>query len=118
MKKWNNNNRSCVTLWTTLRIMNQLDSSFDASGTLKMSNLLYYNPLSSSDERKMAAALIAYQLDAVFVAGRGAVYEQGVDGSTAIAGMLEILVKGDKLVEDLAETADELYAFWNEDKQV
>ena len=114
MATWSTNNRACTTLWSTLFSMQQLTTNFADSGTVTMEELLFYNELSSSAERANSISMIADQLDNVFINGRGAKYETGVDHSSAISGMVTILSDATKQVQDLAATLDGLYLFWGE----
>lgn len=114
MATWNVNSRACTTLWTTLYSMQQLTTNFADSGTLTMSELTYYNELSSSDQRSHDIAMLADQIDVVFTDGRGAKYEPGVDHSAAVAGLVGVLSQENQTVADLASTADSLYQFWGE----
>jgi len=114
MATWENTNLACATLWTTLYHMNQLHTNFEDSGDLKISDLTFFNPLSSGDAREQEARMIADQIDNTFVNARGAKYADNVTNSTAINGMVSILIDGDKQVNDLASEADELYIFWGE----
>jgi len=41
MSNWTSNNRASTTLWTTLFRMHQLDTNFEESGDLKMSDLTF-----------------------------------------------------------------------------
>jgi len=114
MTEWTKNNRACTTLWTALFNMQQLKTNFEESGNLKMSDLTFYNVLSSSDLRNQEAKIIADQLDNVFRIGRGAKFEEGVDRSKAISSMTKILSDEEKLVKDLSSSIDESYLFWGE----
>lgn len=114
MADWTKNNRACTTLCTTLFNMQQLKTSFEESGDLKMSDLTFYNVLSSSNLRSQESRIIADQLDNVFRIGRGAKYEKSVDRSKAISSMTEILSDEDKQVKDLSTNIDESYLFWDE----
>ena len=116
MADWSNNNRACTTLWTTLFNMKQLITNFDDSGVLKMSDITFFNSVSSSDLRKQQASIIADQLDNIFLVGRGAKYEEGIDRTKAMSGMIEILTDGDKQLKDLASNIDDSYNFWGETK--
>ena len=111
---WSKNNRACTTLWVTLYSMQQLQSSFDDSRTLTMNELTFFNALSSSEQRAHDVAMLADQLDNVFINGRGAKYEPGTDHSSAVSGLIGVLSEAAKTVEDLASTADSLYQFWGE----
>jgi len=114
MADWTKNNRACTTLWTTLYNMQQLVTNFEESGELKMSDLTFYNVLSSSELRQQEARIIADQLDNVFRVGRGAKYEEGIDRSKAMSSMIEVLTDEEKELKELAKTVDESYLFWGE----
>lgn len=116
MANWSKNNRACTTLWTTLFSMQQLSTNFDDSGDLKMSDLTFYNTLGSSELRKQQAKIIADQLDNVFRIGRGAKYEDNIDRTKAMDGMVEILTDDSKQVKDLASNVDDSYNLWGETK--
>ena len=114
MATWENTNLACATLWTTLYHMNQLHTNFDDSGALKMSDLTFYNPLSSGDARAQEAKMVADQIDNTFINGRGAKYEEGTTTTIAVNGLVAILTDENQQVQDLAAKADELYIFWGE----
>ena len=115
MAEWNNNNRACTVLWTSLYIMRQLTTNFSDSGALPMSELIFFSSVDSDDLRAQNAYMVADQLDSIFRRGGfGATFENGVDGSTAITGMVSILIDSEKTVADLAEAIDVFYAFWQE----
>lgn len=116
MPEWTINNRASTTLWTTLFRMNQLDTNFEDSGELKVSDLTFFNNLGSADLREQEASVIADQLDNIFRLGRGAKYENGVDRQSAMESMIEVLTDEDKLVSELGETVDAAYRFWRENE--
>jgi hypothetical protein len=114
MFQWSNNNRACSTLWSSLFTMHELNTNFVNSGTLTMQDLTFYNPLSSADLRNQEANDIANHLDTVFITGRGAKYQSGVDQSDAVSKMAAILSDGTKTLTDLASTAHDCYSFFGE----
>ena len=114
MATWSRNNRACTTVWITLFSMQQLTTNFDDSGALTMKDLTFYNALSSSDQRSHDIAMMADQLDNIFINGRGAKYEAGVTHSSAVSGLMGVLTEAANTVADLASTADGLYQFWGE----
>lgn len=116
MADWSKNNRACTSLWTTLFSMKQLSTNFDESGDLKMNDLTFYNELGSSDLKQQQAKIIADQIDNIFINGRGAKYESGIDRTKAISGMITILTDESKLVNDLASNVDGSYSFLEEIK--
>ena len=118
MEDWNKNNRACTTLWITLYNMQQLFTSFDESGGLKMTELTFFNSLGSSELRKQQATIIADQLDNIFRIGRGAKYESNVDRTKAISSMVSILTDESKQIKDLASNVDDSYKFWGEQRQI
>lgn len=116
MTEWAKNNRACTTLWSTLFNMQQLFTNFDDSGELKINDLTFYNALGSADLRSQQATIISDQLDNIFRLGRGAKYEDGIDRTIAMSGMVEILTDENKTIADLASNIDDSYNFWGETK--
>jgi hypothetical protein len=114
MSTWDNNNTACNTLWITLHDINQLTTNFASSGDLTMSELTFYNPLSSTEQRKQSATMIVSQLDNAFIDTYMSEYEEGVTTTSAINGLVSILMDGEKQVKDLGATCDELYKFITE----
>ena len=114
MADWSANHRACTTLWSTLFYLHQFVTNFDDSGDLIMSDLTYYNPLSSSEQRRLDAMMLADQLDNIFRIARHAQYEKNIDRTQAMSRMLAILLEPKKMVKDLAEVVDVCYRFWGE----
>lgn len=114
MAIWTSTNRACKTLWTSLYSMQQLVTNFDDSGALFMNDLTFYNELADADQLSDEAKIVADQLDNIFINGRGAKYEPGVDHAQAISGMIAILIDKTKQVQDLASQVDASYKFWGE----
>jgi hypothetical protein len=114
MAEWLKNNRACEALWTSLYRMRQIFENFEDSENLQINSLLFYSSLDSAELRKQQANLIADQLDNTFRNGRGAVYENGIDRTSAIQNMVDILTEGDKTLNDLASAIDNCYKFWGE----
>jgi hypothetical protein len=114
MTEWSKNNRACTTLWSTLFRMNQLFDPFSESGDLAMTDLTFYNESASDELREQEASILADQLDIIFIVGRGAEYEDGIDHSSAIASLVAILTNETKTVTDLAAVVDDHYLFWGE----
>jgi hypothetical protein len=114
MATWNINNRACTTVWITLYSTQQLTSNFTDSGALTMNELTFFNELSSSDQRSHEIAMLADQLDKIFINGRGAKYEPGVDHSSAVSSLIQVLSEAAQTVADLASVADSSYQFWGE----
>jgi hypothetical protein len=84
------------------------------SGSLKMSDLTYFNSLSSNSEREVAVKMLAVQLDNTFIKTYQCKYEAGVVNSAAIADLVSILTKSDKTMLDLGQKTDDLYKFLTE----
>ncbi len=116
MADWTENNRACKTLWTSLKIMNQVFVNFEECGNLKMKDLTFFNSLVSNAVLINEATMIADQLDNIFRKGRGAIFEDNTDRTKAIGAMVAILVDGEKQVRDLASTVDDAYKFIAEQK--
>jgi len=114
MANWSPTIRACKTLWTTLFQMHQLVTNFDDTGNLKISDLTFYNSLSSAALRQQNATILADladQLDNTFITGRGATYKAGADRTKAMQTMVDILTDGTKMVSDLAVAVDGCYQF-------
>jgi len=114
MADWTENNRACKTLWTSLKVMNQVFVNFDECGILKMQDLTFFNSLVSNTVLVKEATMVADQLDNIFRNGRGAIFEENTDRTKATGAMIAILVDGEKQVSDLAATVDDAYKFISE----
>lgn len=114
MSNWSSNNRACTSTWATLFRMGQIRVSFSDSGRLPIGQLTFYSNLSTTELRKQEAMIIADQMDNIFRAGRGAIYEDNFDRTKSLSKMMEILVTEDKTVADLAGAIDNCYLFWQE----
>ena len=111
MAQWKSNNLSCVNVWSTLYIMRQHEEIFKLAGDLEMKELLFFNPLLNDDELKFEALGIADFLNEVFINTYNARYENNADRDKAITDMVEILIKGNKTMADLAVQVDNDYEF-------
>lgn len=116
MCTWNKNNRACTTTWTTLRVLDQNMKIFNDSGTVKMSNLTFWNPTASADMRKFQATALANQMDNVFRLIRRAKYENDVTKEKAVTDITNTLINEDKTICNLAEVIDVDYLFWGEEQ--
>jgi len=116
MFKWSLDNRACKTTWSTLMELEQLKAVFKDAGSMKMSELTYWNNTDSDDMRTTKVNAIAIEMDNIFTEERGAKYEENKSKETAIQDIKNIMVNSDKLVQDLAEVNDNNYLFWNEVK--
>lgn len=110
MSTWNKNNLACVNVWSTLYIMEQHDEIFKKSGGIKMKELLFYNPTLTPGELKFEAEGIADFLDRAFINTAGAVYDN-CKREQAVEHMVNILIKPNKTMADLAEQVDIDYEF-------
>jgi hypothetical protein len=117
--KWSNNNRACLTLWTTLIALGQLGKTqaFDAAGDKTMNTLTFFGQDASTEMKEVRAKALALQMDGVFRLLRGAVYETGVKAKDAVKGMTDVLTDATKTVSDLADAADDAYKFFREGEQ-
>jgi len=115
MANWNSDNPSHVDTWFSLFRLKQTRKPFDAAGSLKMSDLLFFNPTSSEDYLKIEATLIANKIDQQFTIG-GAKLESNISKNVAILDMITTLLDMDKTILDLAEVNDKNYCFINENK--
>ena len=114
MANWNDRPVAFVTIWITLHDLKQLASNYADSENLKMSDLTFYNPLSSDTERAIAAKMLADQIDNTLIKTYRCKYETGVNSSGAVNTMVSILTDGEKLVIDLCQKCDTLYKFITE----
>ena len=115
MAKWTTENPAFVDTWFSLFRLGQTKKQFNAADTIKMSELTFFNPLSSKDNLKIEATLVADTIDKVF-SSWGAKLENSISRNTAINDMIQILLDEDKTIKDLAEKNDENYFFTNEIK--
>lgn len=114
MSNWSTTNDIDVTIWITLKDLKQLSTNYSVSGSLKMSDLTFYNHLSSQAESPIAAKMLAVQIDNILMDTYRCEYESGVNASDAVSGMVAVLSNADKLVSDFATTCDSLYKFLTE----
>lgn len=111
---WQKNNRAATTLYSTFLKLDQLNLVFSKSGSLKMSELQYFNPAASPEQLDTEIKMLADITDKIFIVGRSAQYEEGIDKTQAMAAMVTVLRDEDKTMEELGDVVDELYLFWNE----
>ncbi|MBL4606155.1 MAG: hypothetical protein JKY02_10995 [Flavobacteriaceae bacterium] len=114
MANWNTTDAINVTIWITLKDLKQLKTNYGESGNLKMSDLTFYNNLSSNAERPIAAKMLAVQIDNILLDNYRCEYESGINASSAVNGMIATLSNPDKLVSDFADTCDQFYKFLTE----
>ena len=79
-----------------------------------MKDLKLFNPHLSLELLRQEAAMIADMIDVIFIVGRGAVYEDGVNRSIAVNMMTDVLTTAENTVADFAAVNDANYLFWNE----
>lgn len=114
MPQWNNNNLACLKTWIHLKVLNQLNVIFKDAGALKMNQLMFWNQSASSELRTTAAKAICSQLDNMFRLFDKATYEAGINNSTAIESMLQVMTNENNTVEDLSMEVDDNYKFRGE----
>lgn len=112
---WTNNNAACANTWFCLsaQVMGQLRVGFDQAGTVKMSELAFWNK-HGADNRKVEAEAIADMLTKMFTNLLGATYEPGDNYASAVLAMTQILTNADKTVCELAAVVDEQHHFLTE----
>jgi hypothetical protein len=108
---WSNNNLAHVHTWLSLKVLKQHNKRFENAGTVKMNQLIFWNPGDSSAMRATKARTIATQMDNMFRLFQGATYESGVTKIAAINAMTTILVDAICTMEDLGDAADAGYRF-------
>ncbi len=113
---WSMNNRSCTTTWITLYRLKQLRKIFSEAGDIQMKDLKFFNPHLSLELFRQEAAMLADMIDVVFIVGRGAVYEEGINRTTAVNMMIDVLTSANSTVAEFAAVNDGNYMFWNEKK--
>lgn len=113
---WTNNNLACVNTWSFLRVLKQFKNVFGDAGTLKMSQLTYWNKAlhGGSGALQTEARGVAGQLDNMFITGLRAKYEPDYDRATAVESLVKSLLKGDTTVCELSVAVDEAYRFTGE----
>ena len=113
---WSMNNRSCTTTWITLFRLKQLRKPFAEAGNIRMKDLKFFNPHLSLELLRQEAAMLTDMIDVIFIVGRGAVYEDGINRPIAMNKMTDILTNANSTVADFAAVNDGNYMFWNEKK--
>ncbi len=111
MAIWSTNNLACVNLWSTLFIMKQHQKTFKDAESIKMKDLLFFNPTLTSAELKFEAQGIADFLDNVFNNTYNSTYEVNISKQQAISDMVDMLIQGDKTLPELAAEIDVDYNF-------
>ena|ERR1043166_2220227 len=111
---WNNNNRAHTNTWGYLFLYEELNVGFPEARDVKMSELAFYNPASSSGMLDAEALALAARLNRAFRMKSHAQFEQGWDEPKAIEALKDILKDKDKTVCDLAVKVDEIYSFFGE----
>lgn len=114
MAEWSKNNRACKTTWFTLYVLNQHQEPFPAAGAVKMNQLTFYTQTDDGGLRKVLARSLAIAMDNNFRLIRGAKFEKGVDPAAALNDMVDMLLKQDKTMADLAAVIDKNYLFIGE----
>ena len=114
MADWSKNNRAHALTWFNLRVLDQLATGFQNTGSLKVSDLTFWGALSTNELRSMQANTLAINLDNMFRMINNATFEDGADRQTAIQQMHEALSNGATTIPDLAGIADANYRFLGE----
>ena len=66
MAKWPTENPPFVNTWFSLFRLGQTKKQFNAADTIKMSELTFFNPLSSKDNLKIEATIIISSPNFIF----------------------------------------------------
>lgn len=116
---WTTDKRACKALYFSLQRANQTDllTEFKEAGKLKMKDLLFFNIHASEDLRRQEAIILSFRLNNEFVKIYKAKFETGETEASGISKMTEVLLKENKTVEDLCDTADSCYKFKDEQKK-
>ena len=116
MADWNANNRACTTTWSTLRVLGQIrkNLTFPKAGAKTMDELTFWQQTASAELRAVHARSLAVAMDNIFVMLRGAHYETGSDGATAVRDIVNTMLDAEQTVADLAAVNDANYRFWHE----
>jgi hypothetical protein len=112
---WSSKTLACINTHALLVALKQLTEGFDAAGAVLMKKLAYWNPLATTEMRKLLATGIATQLDKIYTKGYWADYEQDWDFHSAIDGMAAVLIDEDKTVAHLAAIVNRIYHFRGEE---
>jgi hypothetical protein len=116
MSDWSNNNLAHVHTWLCMLALHELPSTttFDVSGGVKMNALAFWSPVDSPDMRTTKANALASQMDNIFRMFQGAQYEATIARAFAVQAMAAILQDQNKVLKELAQSADDCYRFKNE----
>jgi len=114
MATWESKPTAYLILWITMKDFNQLTTNYVDSGTLKMSDLTFYNSLATPEQRAIAAKMLAVQLDQTFIKTYRSTYENGVNTSQATGDIEAILTSANDTMLDLGVKVDALYKFITE----
>lgn len=115
---WTTKKRACKALYFSLQRSNQIDlmTEFTEAGKLKMKDLIFYNVNSSDDLRKQEANILSFRLNNKFTEIYKAKFEKDETIASSIFKMSEVMVDGNKKVEDLCDIVDSCYKFKDEQK--
>ncbi len=118
MPNWNKNNAAHFFTWADLIFFYELpkDLKFSEAEDYETRNLLFYADAAGGVSREKRAKALASRLDNAFRVMNGAKLETGKSRTSAIKAMTETLLRTDKTVGDLAQTADDFYQFHTEVK--
>ena len=110
---WNVDNRAAGTTWFNARTLEQIDAaaSFSEAKSIKMSEMTFWNALSSGEARRVQAGSLAAMMDNINRQFWFARYAHNADRATAIESIVATLLNQNKTLLDLAEVADQQYDF-------
>jgi hypothetical protein len=108
---WTGNNAAHKRTYVGLFVLEQNKADFDDSADVKMNELRFWTPGSTSDLIRAQARQLAIQLHNIFTMLSGAKLETESTTKKAVNAMAGTISTGTNTIEELADVADEHYAF-------
>jgi hypothetical protein len=108
---WTNNNAAHKRTYVGLFVLEQNKADFDVSDSIRMDQLRFWTPGSSTVLIQQQARMLAIQLHNIFIELCGATLEQGVSVKKAVNAMAASLSNAQTTIEQLADANDQNYVF-------
>lgn len=108
---WSTDSRACKNTWMLLAILDEVEEIFKKAGTIKMNQLITWNPAATDAARATWAGGIATELDGLLRTRAGGTYKKDKDFGTATVDMQNVMVDAAKTLLDLAKVVDGTYQF-------
>ena len=110
---WIKTSETCSSIYGALGDLKQFDNmaTFDAVGPLKMQDLTFYDVLASAAINNANALARATSLDSSLIGDYDGSYKSGFNSGNAIVALTAVMQIATKVVEDLSDTADNIYSF-------